>query len=45
MTAGDSARLVTKRREPPPRKSKRRRKRPLSAIMWRPFRSARRRSA
>ena len=45
VMAVEGARLVTKRREPPPLKSKRRRKRPLSAIVWRPFRSARRRSA
>ena len=45
VMAVEGARLVTKRREPPPGKVKRRRKRPLSAIVWRPFRSARRRSA
>ncbi len=44
MTAGNGG--LTKRRQPPRNaKAKRRRKRPLSAIMWRPFRSARRRSA
>ena len=39
----EGARLVTKRAAPPPRrvKARRSRKRPLAAIVWRPFRSAR----
>jgi len=45
VMAAEGARLVTKRRQPPPSKAKRRRKRALGAIVWRPFRSARRRSA
>jgi putative ATP-binding cassette transporter len=46
VMAVEGARLVTKRRPPPlARKAKRRHQRPLSAIVWRSFRSARRRSA
>jgi vitamin B12/bleomycin/antimicrobial peptide transport system ATP-binding/permease protein len=45
VMAVEGARLVTKRRQPPPHKVRRRRRRPLAAIVWRPFRSARRRSA
>jgi len=44
VMAAEGARLVTKRSpRPPPRrtKAKRRRRQPLSAMMWRPFRSAR----